>query len=209
MTTLAAQFPSKIAFGARSEPEWFTTVVSTFNGFELTNQNWQNVRHTYDVSFAVRTATDYQTVRNHFHMARGRAKKFLFRDPLDNSCTLAQGPCPVDPGVSEGWLLVKRYGTAPDHYDRRITRPVSGTVKIYRDRSSVVTDVTASATIDYTTGKFTITGHVNGDVYGWEGDFLVPCRYDTDRLPTMVVNRNSPTELLVQCDSIIIVEVRE
>lgn len=211
MIIIDAPFPERIAFGARSEPEWSTDLVASISGREVTNQNWQDARHRYDVSLAVRTATDYAAVRAHFHTVRGRAKGFLFKDPLDYTATTANGVTAEGTASSDAWVLCKRYGSGADLYDRRITRPVLGTLTIWRTRSAVTTDVTASASVDYDTGEFTVAGDLPGDVYTWEGEFRVPCRYDVDRLPTAIVNKQPATagELFVACDSIPLVEVRD
>lgn len=209
MLIIDAPFPDCISFGARSEPEWSTEMVGTVAGFEYANQNWANNRHRYDVSLAVRTTTDYALVRSHFNMVRGRALGFLFEDPVDHAATATQGITAAASGG--GYQLQKRYGTGAYAYDRKITRPVSTGLVIYRTRTAVTTNVTGSATLNTATGTFTITGHVEGDVYTWAGDFMVPCRYDTDRLPTAIVNKqpSATGELLVVCDSIPLLEVRE
>lgn len=213
-----APFPECISFGARSEPQWSTEIAASVAGFDSSTQNWSQTRHHYDVSLAVRTADDYMAVRAHFHKVRGRAKGFLFKDPIDYSATAAHDAETDTQGVtdeaetsSDGFQLFKRYGTGADFYDRKITRPVTGTLTIYRTRSAVTTDVTGSATVDYSGGTFTVSGDAPGDVYTWAGEFRVPCRYDTDRLPGVIINKepSAQGQLLVQCESIPVVEVRE
>jgi uncharacterized protein (TIGR02217 family) len=209
MQVINAPFPDRISFGARSEPEWATELVATFSGFEATQQNWVYSRHRYDVSLAVRTASDYAAVRTHFHTVRGRAKGFLFVDPLDNTVTVAQGITAEGAESSDSWQFLKRYGSGADAYDRRITRPTAGSVAVFRTRSAVTTDVTSSCTIDHDTGTFTVSGDAAGDVYTWAGSFSVPCRYDVDRLPAAIINKQPNGELLVSCEAIPLVEVRE
>ena len=211
MIIIDAPFPERIAFGARSEPGWSTELAVTASGWESTNQQWSHTRHAYDVSLAVRTAEDYALVRAHFHQVRGRAKGFLFKDPLDYSATVADGVTADTNTSSDGWQLLKRYGSGADLYDRRITRPVSGSLTIWRTRGVTTTDVTGSSTIDHDTGIFSVTGDAPGDVYTWAGEFRVPCRYDVDRLPTAIVNKQpGPAgQLFVQCDAIPLLEVRE
>jgi uncharacterized protein (TIGR02217 family) len=206
-------FPPRISLGAQRRPGWSTTVVATIAGFESTNQNWSRARHAYEVSLAVRTEDDYDTVVQHFHQVRGRAKAFPFKDALDYRVEASRGVL-LDDGDSPttGYHLAKRYGSGADAYDRRITRPKSGTVAIYRLRGGVTTDITGSATISYTTGWVTFTGGTvhAGDVLSWAGQFWVPCRYDVDQLPGLIVDRRgSGGPLLVQCESIPILEVRE
>jgi uncharacterized protein (TIGR02217 family) len=211
MLIIDAPFPERIAFGARSEPGWLTELAVTSAGWESTNQRWAHTRHAYDVSLAVRTADDYALVRAHFHKVRGRAKGFLFKDPLDFSATVDDGVTDIADQSSDGWQLFKRYDSGTDAYDRRITRPVSGSLAIWRTRGMSTTNVTGSCSIDHDTGIFSVSGDAPGDVYTWSGQFRVPCRYDVDRLPTVIVNKQpgADGQLFVQCDAIPLVEVRE
>jgi uncharacterized protein (TIGR02217 family) len=208
MEFIDAAFPDCLAFGAQSDVNWSTDVAAVLSGHEVTNQNWEDARHTFDVAFAVRTASDYRLIRVHFNQAKGRAKAFLFKDFLDFETDAAEGVM-LDDGLSPSgdYQLFKRYGSGGDAYDRKITRPLSGTVTVFRTRAAVTT--TIAATIDYDTGLVTVSGHVGGDTYTWSGQFNVPCRYDVDRLPAQAINRQSEGELLVSCGSVPIVEVRE
>lgn len=206
-TVIAANFPEKIALGAQSNPEWSTEVVMVLGGQEVTNQNWDHAKHQFDISFAIRDVSDYALVRAHFHMARGRARFFLFKDFLDHTCTTAEGALDAT-AVTDVYQLVKVYGSGVDAYRRRITRPVSP-IAVFRTRTGSTTLIAPS--IDYTTGLVTVTGHVSGDTYSWSGEFLLLCRYDMDRLPSIAANKRpgEAGELLVQCDAIMVVEVRE
>ncbi len=200
--------------GAQRRPGWKTSLTQVQSGNEFTNQDWSRARHSYELSFAVRTQTDYDVVVQHFHTMRGRFRCFPFKDVLDYQVQALRGVL-LDDGDSPttGYHLAKRYGAGAYAYDRRITRPKSGTVAIYRTRSSIITDVTGSATINFSTGWVTLSpGTVHAaDVLSWSGQFWVPSRYDVDELPSLIVDRRpGPNgELLVNCESIPIVEVRE
>lgn len=201
-------FPNRIALGASREPEWSTTVVQNFGGFTSANLNWSNAKHAYDIALAIRTADDYKLVLAHFHSVRGRWKAFPFQDPLDYRCEQSEGSL-IDNGESPAgdYQLAKTYGTGADSWVRRITRPKPGVI-VYRTRAGVVT--TATATVSLTTGRVTVAGHVAGDTYAWSGQFWTPCRYDSDKLPAVVVDRKpGGGEYLVRCESIRLVETRE
>lgn len=213
MVFVDIEFPRRIALGAQRRAGWNTTVVQVQSGHESTNQNWSKARHSFDVSMAVRTSSDYDAVVQHFHSVRGRAKAFPFKDALDYRVEASRGVL-LDDGDSPttGYHLAKTYGAGADTYSRAITRPVVSTVAVYRQRGAVNTNVTGSATISATTGFVEFTGGTvqGGDVLSWSGQFLVPCRYDTDELPGLIVDREiGGGELLVRCESIPIVEVRE
>jgi len=204
------EFPRRIAFHALAEAQWQTELTAMLSGFESTNQNWVQTRHAYDVGLAIRSASDYLQVKTHFHAMRGRAKSFPFLDPIDHVVSQGVG---VLTATASNWQMFYRYGSGGSAYDRKITRPRNGTIAVFRTRSGVTTNVTGSATITYTTGIIAITGHASGDTYAWSGEFFVPCRYDIDRLPGAIVDKQPPghvsPQLLVQCDSIPMLEVRE
>ena len=207
-------FPDCIAMGAQSDAGWLTDVTSTTSGFDYTNQRWQDSRHYFDVSFAIRNRVDYLTVRSHFHEVRGRSRKFLIKDFLDFQCAASEGllftTALVAPAANGTFNLHKKYGSTNPYY-RKITRPDSPII-VYRTRSAVTTNITgAGAAVTYTTGEVVITGHMSGDTYSWSGAFKVPARYDIDRMPGVAINKEPGAggELLVTCDSIVIVEVKE
>jgi uncharacterized protein (TIGR02217 family) len=214
MSDIDIPFPDCIAFGAQSDVMWLTNIVQSIGGYESANQNWEDAKHVYDVSFAVRTAGDYQDIREHFNQVRGRANTFPFKDYLDFEVTAgvllsAAGSIPAASGT---FYLHKRYGSGGSLWDRKITRPDSTLTGVYRTRSAVVTNILGTdAVVTYTTGAVALANHFGGDTYTWAGTFKVPCRYDTDRLPAAIINKQpgQAGELLVDVQSIAIVEVRE
>ena len=208
-------FPERIAFGAQSDVTWATELAATQSGHEITNQSWEENRHVFDVSFAVRLRSDYLQVRSHFNQTRGRAKSFPFKDFLDYQVSTSEGKLLSSAGAAPAgngtYYLHKRYGTGSDAYDRRITRPDSP-AQVFRTRSGSTTNITgAGAVVTHTTGAVAITGHAGGDTYSWSGTFKVPCRYEADRLPAVAVNKEGTPDgdLWVECGAINLIEVRE
>lgn len=206
------QFPPRLALNSQRNTAWSTTLNQTFSGIEAASQNWSQARHEFDVSFAVRTASDYETVLNHFHAVRAKSKAFPFRDCLDYRVEASNGVLSI-PAESPtvGFQMQKRYGTGANAYYRDITKPKLDTVFIWRTRASVVDDITASCAIGQYTGIVSIPGgvYLPGDVLAWSGQFYVPCRYDTDQLPAVIQDRRpGGGDYLVACESIPIVEVK-
>jgi uncharacterized protein (TIGR02217 family) len=203
MSWLDIPFPPCIAFGIECDPEWQTVIATTAAGYESRNLNWSQARHSYDASFAIRTAADHQLVREHFHLARGRLHSWPLLDPTDHDCALEDGVVSEpEPGAFQ---LYKRYGSGAFAYDRKITRPFGVTIYL---GSNVLGE--SDYALDETTGLVTIADS-NADInsVGWSGQFYVPCRYDTQRLPVRLVNKGAGNEYLVSTDSVPIVEVRE
>jgi len=126
MSWLDEPFPECISYGAMSAPMWQTTIATNQGGYEQRNQDWTQARHEFDLSFAIRTRTDYMLVLKHWHMARGQFHSFGFTDPLDSTVLAGEGVAGyVSPGVAQ---LFKRYGSGAYLWDRKITRPKAGAV---------------------------------------------------------------------------------
>lgn len=208
MSWINDPFPPRLSFGIECDPEWEVEVTTTRAGFENRNLDWTDARHNYDASFAIRTATDHQEIRTHFHKARGKFHTFPLLDPLDNSCTVEQGIVVEGDESDVGtYQLFKRYGSGEFAYDRKITRPFDVAVYVF----DVLQTEDSDYTLDDETGIITLispsTDHMAEDIT-WSGSFYVPCRYDTTKLPVRITNK-SHGEFLVSSDSVPIVEVKE
>lgn len=104
---------------------------------------------------------------------------FRLRDWADYVATQATSRCTLISGSNYQLQVV--YTFAGIEFVRKITKPVAG-AKIYRTRSAVVSE--ATATIDTTTGVAAISGHTAGDTYTWEGQFDVPVTFSgSDWMP--------------------------
>lgn len=191
-------FPECLAFGAVSTPTWNTDVSRNQGGWEQRNSIWTYALHSYDVSTAVQTKSDYQAGLAHFNEVRGRLHSFPLKDPLDFEVTLAEGVLITtdDAGVFQ---LAKKYGVA-NPYLRKITRPFEPL--IYEDGTLKV----GGYSLDLITGLITFPGAIGAMT--WTGEFRVPVRYGNDQLPGQVVDKGGD-ELYVQATSIILQEVRE
>jgi len=208
MSYLALTFPDRIALGALRDVEWSTTVVQTFSGWTQRNINRSRAKHKWDLSFAVRVASDYRAIVDHFHEARGRAHTFPFKDYLDFQCAQDDGVLINVSGNT--YQMHKVYGDT-NPYSRKITRPVVESVIVYRKRGGSTEPIAPdsdSSDGDLSEGLVTVSGHSQGDTYFWKGEFNVPCMYDSDTLPGAIINRapGATGEHIVQCESILIVE---
>lgn len=180
----AVRFPLDIALGARGGPERRTDVVTLASGREERNARWARSRRRYNAGYGVKSVADMQAVLAFFEERRGRFHGFLWRDGLD--CSSGAGtPTPLDQvigtgdGVRTSFALVKRYGGAFDPYDRVITKPVAGTVRIGVDGVEVV----GGWNVDLLTGVVGFSAPpAMGAVVTAGFLFDVPVRFDSDRL---------------------------
>ena len=184
------RFPLEIALGSRGGPERRTEIITTATGREERNARWASSRRKFDAGYGVKTIGRLSEVVAFFEERRGRLYGFRFRDRLDwTSREKNSAPTPLDQvlgtgtGVKAAFQLVKTYGAAFAPYNRDITKPVAGSVRVS------VADIEKSAGTDFdldaATGVITFrTGAIpaNGAVVTAGFLFDVPVRFDTDFL---------------------------
>jgi uncharacterized protein (TIGR02217 family) len=127
------RFPVALGREASVEPCFSTAVVTGAGGGEQRNSDWADARLRFDAGPGVRGEGDLHALIAFFRARRGAAQAFRFEDPFDNSSSGMAGiPGAADQALGAGdgvrteFELVKHYGGQM----RRITRPVSGTVRV-------------------------------------------------------------------------------
>jgi uncharacterized protein (TIGR02217 family) len=127
------RFPIAVGREASVEPAFSTAVVTTASGAEQRNSDWSDARLRFDAGPGVRGEAELQELVAFFRARRGAAVGFRFQDPFDHSSNGMTGDVQatdqllgVGDGVSTEFALLKRYGAQ----ERRITRPVAGTVRV-------------------------------------------------------------------------------
>lgn len=197
-------FPIAIGAKASVSPGFSTEVVTSAGGHEWRNANWSQARMRFDAGPGVRGEAELGELIAFFRARRGPAVGFRFRDPCDFSSNGMMGTPGADDqalgdgdGAATAFALVKRYG---DGEERRITRPVAGSVRVAVDGDEVLAGWALDA-----------GGVVRFDVAPAAGAsvnagflFDVPVRFEDDRLD---INRE--TFLAGEAPSVPLVEVRE
>jgi len=127
------RFPIGLGREVSVEPAFSTAIVTTASGAEQRNSEWADARLTFDAGPGVRAEDELYELLAFFRARRGAAVGFRLEDPFDHSSNGMTGvPGPEDQaigigdGVQTDFALVKLYG----EQRRRITRPVSGTVRL-------------------------------------------------------------------------------
>jgi uncharacterized protein (TIGR02217 family) len=131
------RFPAAISFGATGGPERRNEIVQLTSGREKRNARFAQSRHHYDAGTGVRSLADLHDILDFFEARRGSLHAFRFRDPFDmKSCRPGEAPSALDQvlgtgdGTATRFALVKRYGDGDNAYIRRISKPVSGSLKL-------------------------------------------------------------------------------
>lgn len=196
-------FPIAIGREASVEPGFSTAIVETAGGAEQRNADWADARMRYDAGPGVRGEAELGELIAFFRARRGAAAGFRFRDPFDDSSNgmtgvpgFADQPLGAGDGERTDFPLLKNY----DGQERRITRPVPGSVRVAVDGVEQVSGWTLEP-----------SGVVSFAVPPGEGDevragyrFDVPVRFAEDRLEV-----SRATFLAGEAVSVPLVEVRE
>lgn len=171
------QFPPDISYGSSGGPEYTTDLVITTSGHEQRNVNWAQARLRYNVAKGVKNATQLASLIAFFRARKGRAYGFRFKDWSDfrgEGEVLGTGNA-----VQMQFQLVKRYLSGGVQETRAITKPVSGTVQVYKNAVLQTTGVS----VNHDTGVVTFAAApASGHVVAANFEFDVPMRFDTDRL---------------------------
>ena len=183
------RFPTAISRSAHGGPERRTDVVVLGSGAEERNARWADSRRSYNAGYGVKSLDDLNAVIAFFEERRGRLYGFRWRDPLDwKSCAPEQAPNALDQRVGTGtgaqaaFPLIKTYGRDYAPWQRRIAKPVAGSVLV------AVAGALQPATnfaVDTSTGIVTfLAGHIPaaGVAVTAGYAFDVPVRFETDKL---------------------------
>ena len=171
MSFVEVQFPTDISYGASGGPIFMTDVVATVSGHEQRNSKWSQSRAKYNVASGIKTEAQWQALIAFFRARRGMAIGFRFKDWSDYK---AENQPLKSLGGNE-YQLVKQYVSGAAVYEREISKPVTGTVKLYED--SILQ--ASGWSIDTATGIITtsLSGTLSADF-----EFDVPVRFDTDEM---------------------------
>jgi uncharacterized protein (TIGR02217 family) len=119
------RFPIAVGREASVEPAFSTAIVTTASGAEQRNSDWADARLRFDAGPGVRSETELRELVAFFRARRGAAIGFRFEDPFDHEAE--DEPLGTGDGVRTAFPLLKLYGGQ----ERRITRPVAGTARLW------------------------------------------------------------------------------
>lgn len=181
------RLPARLAFGSTGGVERRTDIVTLGSGFERRSTPWAQGRRRYLIGANLKSLDDMAALTNFFEARRGRLYGFRFRDFADfKSCAPGASTSVMDQVLGQGdgartaFALTKRYGDDPTAAERRIAKPVEGTVRV---AVGGIERPEGTFTVDHLTGMVTLEeapGTGAAVTAGFEFD--TPVRFDTDRI---------------------------
>ena len=186
------RFPASLSFGSTGGPERRTDIVTLANGFEERNTPWAHSRRRYDAGLGMRSLSDVEALLAFFEARRGQLFGFRWKDWADfRSGPVLDLPEPSDQvigvgdGVQTDFQLVKTYRSGAQTYERPISKPVLGSVKVAVQGDAQIDGVDYNVETGAGLVRFFEAPEPDASVTaGFEFD--VPVRFDADSIQVSV-----------------------
>ena len=163
------RFPLHLAFGTRGGPVRAVDILQMANGTETRNARGRHSRRQYNAVAGLKSREQAVELLDFFEARFGSLHGFRFRDPLDFEADEIIG---VGDGQRTEFPLIKTYGAAPHIYTRRITKPVSGSVRVSLE------GIETAVSIDHSKGLIQFhSAPANGALITAVFEFDVPVRF--------------------------------
>ena len=194
------RLPEDVERGMLGGPEFKTSIVPLRSGKERRNIVFEQPRNKWNVTYGIMSIEDDGTreecieeIKSFFYIVQGNALGFRFKDWSD-FCLFRQ---PIGIESDQPMQVYKRYAFDNYHYDRKLTKIVQGTMKVWsvrRDPSGNVFDeielpnqshpTNSYFSIDIGTGLLRLHNRTPDPVreIEVECEFDVPVRFDNDNL---------------------------
>lgn len=158
MAFYESRFLDYLAPGAVGGPAFNTEIVPLRGGAEQRSIVWDAPLQRYSIALVNRPQADLDRLIAVVRILKGRGHGFRFRDWTDYRATTSDGRLGTG-AVGTGALvydLYKRYTWEANTDDRRIWKPTSGTVTVYRNASPVTVGASpGNIAIDTVNGRIT------------------------------------------------------
>lgn len=188
------RFPASLSFGSVGGPERRTDVVTLANGHEERNTPWAHSRRRYDAGLGLRSLDDIEVLIAFFEARQGQINGFRWKDWSDyKTCRPTAEVDFRDQVIGAGdgqtnlFQLTKSYRSGVNIYQRPISKPVAGSVRLGLGQEELQEDI--DFTLDTSTGAVVLSHPPEQGIEVVAGfEFDVPVRFDTDRIQTSVAS---------------------
>lgn len=198
------RLPMDIEAGSKARPRYATDVVTTDGGFEVRNSRWRYPLFQFEIT-AFEPAPNVESepydvldeFLDIFHVCGGSAGAFRFHWWREKPVVGQQ--LGIGDGSTTNFQLFRTYARGGFTRDRKITRPIVGSVTVYVD------GIATSAGVDYDTGViiFGAAPPLNSVITA-DFDYDLPVRFADDELEIVGLSTD-----LDQPVSVTLVEIRE
>lgn len=170
------RFPTNISYGSLMTIEDNVTVVETLSGQTVTWKNWSQTRLKANVAFGLKTSSELAELIEFFHVRRGPANGFRFKNWADYSAT---SQLATETSSTKVYQVYKNYTDTGGTYAKLIKKLVSGTVTV---TDKAVTVSTSKYTVNHNKGLITLSTVPSSNIRA-SFQYDVPMRFASNELP--------------------------
>lgn len=199
------RLPDDIERGAVGGPEFNVTIASGFSGFEKRNANWSQARGSWNIAYGVQDKIGFTRLIDFWYARGGPLHSFPFKDWSDFN--LNRQNIGTTDGSTTTHQIFKRYTSGAFTFDRIITKPVSGTIRLWVDNLEItIGNGSSQFQVNLLTGIITLGSSLaaqNGTAIEVQCEYNVPVRFDQQKLDVRLL-----WEQAGNIPDIIVIEVR-
>lgn len=208
---------AKICKGSKGGPGFSVDIVEVASGLKYRNLNrgsfFQAGRRGYDISYGIKSISDYNLIKDVFIVMQGPVHEFRFKDFTDFEADdqpagvyddSTNSVLPAD-GSTTQFPMYKSYSIGSGDDDtryRRIVCPALDGTYVVKVDGVEVSSSTYSVSHLYGWIEFD-SAPSDGSVITWSGTFDVPVMFVTDKLEPVLENGK-----IVQIPSILLMETK-
>jgi uncharacterized protein (TIGR02217 family) len=200
------RFPDRIALGAEGGPTFATIITTSTGGHEQRQANWAEARRRYNVATGLKQRADVEALLAFYIARRGQLRGFRFKDWSDYQ--LPRQTIGMTDGATATFPITKVYASGGQNVQRRITRPLAGTVRCWvAGTERTLGPRGAQFQVNLATGVITLGAALRAppdQPIEVSCEFDVPARFETDALSLTL-----RTHDIGEWSSIPVVELRE
>jgi uncharacterized protein (TIGR02217 family) len=188
--------------GLRVRPSYRTIIVPLDGGGEVRISKWQYPKHVFEFNLApgdARSDEDFQFLRDMYYAAGGAFEAFRFKH-LDDFEGVGEALGAIV-GTTSSFQLMRNYTRGLITRQRKITRPVLGTVTLYLNDVEIPE---INYTVDYDTGIVAFGSPQDIALLTADFEYDVPVRFEDDEIEMLSIAKE-----LTQPVSISLIEIKE
>jgi uncharacterized protein (TIGR02217 family) len=170
-----------VSYGTQGGPTFATVRVGLRSGVVRRSARRSRPMYRYTILYQALLPEHHTEVVRAFNACLGGAYGFRLKDWFDFA--VANQPIGTGTGASQTLPLIKEYTFGAQTVQRRIRKPVAGTVSVTANNTPI------ASTLNTATGEVTFTATA-GHIIRWSGQFDVPVMFENDELTLASVARS-------------------
>ena len=180
MNYLDIDFPSKLTQFFGGTTEFSTAIAVSKNKQEIRNQNWQNPRNKYNLTFKYLNKKAFEEVKSFFLICGCCHSSFNFEDKTDNK--IEEQTIGIGDGIKKEFQIFKNYAYNNQNFKRNVYKVSNTKVFINNNELQSGDFYVNNGTLIFPDDKIP----ASGDIISIDTNFSVIVRFENDILSSSI-----------------------